>query len=94
MQRMRAPHWREWMPPLDQVALTMSDADSVEEPASVSRRAMYLRGLLIGEELVRHGVDVNCAPSADIAWPGTHPFLKNRCYGEDAAIVNGDAIFR
>ncbi|MEM7724723.1 MAG: glycoside hydrolase family 3 N-terminal domain-containing protein [Pseudomonadota bacterium] len=68
VQRMRAPHWREWLPPLDQVA--------------AGTRAMYLRGLLIGVELVAHGVDVNCAPSADLAWPETHPFLKNRCYGK------------
>ncbi|WP_413719800.1 glycoside hydrolase family 3 N-terminal domain-containing protein [Silicimonas sp. MF1-12-2] len=75
VQRMRAPHWREWLPPLDQVAQTGS------------ARAMYLRGLLIGAELVAHGIDVNCAPSGDIAWPETHPFLRNRCYGTDAATV-------
>ena len=73
VQRMRAPHWREWLPPLDQV------------PAG--SRAMYLRGLLIGAELLAHGIDVNCAPSADIAWPETHPFLRNRCYGTDASTV-------
>lgn len=70
---MRAPHWREWMPPLDQVL--------------AGERAMYLRGLLIGSELVAHGVDVNCAPSADLAWPETHAFLRNRCYGADVATV-------
>ncbi len=75
VQRMRAPHWREWLPPLDQV-------DQV-----TSTRAMYLRGLLIGAELLDHGIDVNCAPSADIAWPDTHPFLRNRCYGTDAKTV-------
>ncbi len=74
VQRMRAPHWREWLPPLDQ-AMAVSEAD-------VGARAMYLRGLLIGSELVAHGVDVNCAPSADLAWPETHTFLRNRCYGE------------
>lgn len=73
VQRMRGPHWREWMPPLDQV---QAFSDAVD-----SARAMYLRGLLIGAELVAHGVDVNCAPSADIAWPDTHAFLRNRCYG-------------
>ncbi|MEO9823989.1 MAG: glycoside hydrolase family 3 N-terminal domain-containing protein [Paracoccaceae bacterium] len=73
VQRMRAPHWKEWMPPLDQV------------PAGP--RAMYLRGLLIGTELVAHGIDVNCAPSADIARDKTHPFLRNRCYGENADVV-------
>ncbi|NNE82290.1 MAG: glycoside hydrolase family 3 protein [Silicimonas sp.] len=75
VQRMRAPHWHEWMPPLDQV-------DALDEP-----RAMYLRGRLIGAELMAHGIDVNCAPSADIAWPETHPFLKNRCYGRTPDVI-------
>ncbi|MCG6883402.1 MAG: beta-hexosaminidase [Silicimonas sp.] len=79
VQRMRAPHWREWLPPLDQV-----ERFSEEQPAA---RAMYLRGLLIGTELLAHGIDVNCTPSADIAWPLTHPFLRNRCYGTDAITV-------
>jgi beta-N-acetylhexosaminidase len=79
VQRLRAPHWREWMPPLDQVT-AFSDPDAAQ-------RAMYLRGVLIGAELIAHGVDVNCAPSADIAWDETHPFLKNRCYGRDAQTV-------
>ena len=75
VQRMRAPHWREWSPPFDQVR---SCPDS---------RAMYLRGRLIGQELMTHGVDTNCAPSADMAWPETHTFLKNRCYGNDAKTI-------
>lgn len=76
VQRMRAPHWREWPPALDQV-----------EATGASERAMYLRGRLIGAELVAHGIDVNCAPNADIAYEATHPILKNRCYGRDAATV-------
>ncbi len=88
VQRMRAPHWREYMPPLDQVALFDIRTDIVSENDAFSaRRSMYLRGLLIGHELMDHGVDVNCAPSADIAWPETHPFLKNRCYGTNASVV-------
>ena len=78
VQRMRAPHWREWLPPLDQVQ-AFSNVDA--------GRPMYLRGLLIGAELMAHGIDVNCAPSADIAWPETHPFLRNRCYGTSALTV-------
>lgn len=73
VQRMRAPHWREFLPPLDQVA-------ALADPEQAAR-AMYLRGALIGAELLDHGIDVNCAPSADLAWPETHPFLRNRCYG-------------
>lgn len=79
VQRMRAPHWNEWLPPLDQV-------DAFADRAA-AKRAMYLRGLLIGAELTAHGIDVNCAPSADIAWPDTHVFLKNRCYGRDPETV-------
>ncbi len=79
VQRMRAPHWREYLPPLDQVAL-------FDDP-ELATRAMYLRGALIGAELLEHGVDVNCAPSCDIAYEETHPFLRNRCYGTDADTV-------
>ncbi|MGI9388692.1 MAG: glycoside hydrolase family 3 N-terminal domain-containing protein [Boseongicola sp.] len=79
VQRMRAPHWREWLPPLDQTQLMASSGSG--------DRSMYLRGLLIGAELLDHGIDVNCAPSADIAWSETHTFLRNRCYGSDATTV-------
>ena len=75
VQRMRAPHWREWLPPLDQVERLPSE------------RAMYLRGMMLATELLDHGIDVNCIPSADLAWPETHKFLRNRCYGSDVATV-------
>ena len=84
VQRLRAPHWREWMPPLDQVS-------ALAGRESAAFRAMYLRGLMIGAELRAQGIDANCAPSADIAWPETHPFLRNRCYGTDAATVTAMA---
>lgn len=75
VQRMRAPHWQEWEPPLVQV-----ERDGTE-------RSMFLRGRLIGAELRDLGIDANCAPSADIAFPETHPFLQNRCYGRDVETV-------
>ena len=83
VQRMRAPHWREFLPPLDQV--------EAFEDATRAARAMYLRGALIGSELVAHGVDVNCAPSGDIAYDDTHAFLRNRCYGRNADTVTAMA---
>ncbi|SFC34126.1 beta-N-acetylhexosaminidase [Tropicimonas isoalkanivorans] len=79
VQRMRPPHWRLWLPPLDQ----MARADDLEEAA----RAMFLRHRLMAEELRAVGIDVNCAPMADIARAETHPFLRNRCFGEDTASV-------
>ncbi|MDO8883539.1 MAG: glycoside hydrolase family 3 protein [Pseudotabrizicola sp.] len=77
VQRLRAPHWREWTPPLDMVA-------QARDPA----RAMWLRSRIIAHELRGVGVDANCAPCADIAGVDTHPFLKNRCYGTDVALVS------
>lgn len=88
VQRMRAPHWKEWMPPLDQVeAFSYQENDTEFSENSAAARAMYLRGLLIGAELLAHGIDTNCAPSADIAVSETHPFLRNRCYGTDVRTV-------
>jgi beta-N-acetylhexosaminidase len=76
VQRLTPPLWRGFLPPLD-VARASPD------PA----RAFWLRGRLIAAELRALGIDVNCAPVADIARPDTHPVLHNRCMGEDAANV-------
>lgn len=77
VQRMRGPHWRDWTPPLDATIAAGADA----------ARVLGLRARLIAEELRAVGIDANCAPVADIAGPDTHPFLRNRCYGETPAQV-------
>lgn len=74
VQRMRGPIWREWKPPLDQMA-------------QAGPRAMALRYRLIAHELRAVGIDVNCAPTADVARDETHPFLRNRLYGTDVNTV-------
>ncbi|MFD1796408.1 glycoside hydrolase family 3 protein [Paracoccus aurantiacus] len=73
VQRMRAPHWAEWTPPLED-ALRGADA-------------MRLRYRLIGQELRAIGIDSDCAPTLDIASDETHPFLQNRCLGRNAGDV-------
>lgn len=85
VQRLRAPHWAEFLPPLDQC-----DGLSADDQA----RAMYLRSRLIAAQLVDVGIDVNCAPMADIATPDTHEFLRNRCYGDtvDSVVRNSKAV--
>lgn len=75
--RLTPPHWREWLAPLDQVAQNRRG----------SVRAMYLRYRIIADELRAVGIDGDFAPCADIATADTHPFLKNRCYGEDVVHV-------
>ncbi|MCV6586893.1 MAG: beta-N-acetylhexosaminidase [Marinibacterium sp.] len=77
VQRLRAPLARDWLPPLDHVARAGDGAE----------RAMYLRYRLIAHELRALGIDSNCAPMVDLARDDTHAFLRNRCYGGDAAQV-------
>ncbi len=77
VQRLRAPHWREWSPPLDLVAIAGARAEE----------AMYLQYRIIAHELRELGIDSNCAPMVDLAGPATHAFLRNRCYGSDPARV-------
>lgn len=76
VQRMRSPHWREYLPALDQMA-----------QASDPLRAQWIRNRLIAAELRDVGIDVNCAPLGDIADDTTHPVLKNRLYSHDVETV-------
>jgi beta-N-acetylhexosaminidase len=86
VQRLRAPHWREWLPPMDMVGLAMLGA-ARGQALAVAERAMWLRYRIIASELQGVGIDGNCAPCLDIAGPDTHGFLQNRCYAGDAASV-------
>lgn len=83
VQRLRGPFWREWVPPLDVITAAPDLATAC--------RIMALRATLIAQELRSVGIDANCAPVADIATDATHPFLRNRCYGSDAAAVTAIA---
>lgn len=78
VERMGAPHWSTWLPPLDQVAANPENAE----------RSMYLRYRVIAAELLNCGIDVNCAPCCDVARPETHAVLRNRCYGTDSETVS------
>ncbi|MEO9653096.1 MAG: beta-N-acetylhexosaminidase [Roseobacter sp.] len=78
VQRLRAPIWTEWLPPLDFVARA---GDHAQE-------AMYLRYRLIAAELHDLTIDSNCAPMVDVAGDTTHKFLRNRCYGTTASEVS------
>jgi beta-N-acetylhexosaminidase len=77
--RMRAPHWREWQPALDQCA-------GLPE-RTLRVRAMRLRYLLIASELRDMGIDVNCAPVLDVLQTTSHAVIRNRTYGGDPAEV-------
>jgi beta-N-acetylhexosaminidase len=76
VQRMRSPLWREYLPALDQMAR-----------ASDPIRAQWVRNRLIAQELFTSGIDVNCAPLADLVEPESHPVLRNRLYGSEVETV-------
>jgi beta-N-acetylhexosaminidase len=76
VQRMRPPHWRAYLPALDQM-----------EAATDPLRAQWVRNRLIAAELREVGIDVNCVPLADLVEPETHPILRNRLYGSDIDAV-------
>ncbi|MBL4917804.1 glycoside hydrolase family 3 protein [Szabonella alba] len=86
VQRMRAPHWREWLPPLEQAEQIAASAGP-----EAATRSLWIVARIIAAELRGAGIDSNCAPCADIAGPDTHPFLRNRCLGTDPATVTRNA---
>lgn len=86
VQRMRAPNWSEWLPPLDMVQLVMEMAEPGQGLAAACR-AMELRYRIIAAELHAVGIDANCAPCLDVASDITHPFLRNRCFSDDPSVV-------
>lgn len=85
VQRLGPPHWRQWRPALDEVARIGDRAG--DRAGDGAARVMYLRSRLIARELRDVGIDVNCAPVADVATGATHPVLRNRCYSDDAGEV-------
>lgn len=78
VQRLRPPRFRAHLPALDMVRAV--GPDRAEE-------AMALRSALIAAELRACGIDVNCAPLADLVESQTHPILLNRLYGDDPVTV-------
>lgn len=80
VQRLRAPHWREWQPALDMTGLFGPDREAAQ-------RAVWLRYRIIAAELHAVGIDANCAPCLDTATPATHPVLRNRCLSDDPVQV-------
>jgi beta-N-acetylhexosaminidase len=81
VQRMRAPHWREWGPPLEQAGLAGTETE----------RSFWLRFRIIAQELLDVGIDVNCVPTCDLAQTDTHAVLRNRCYGASPETVTSIA---
>src|SRR5690606_10771476 len=54
---------------------------------AAGRRAAWLSGRLIGEDLHALGINVDCFPVADLRIRGAHDIIGDRAYGEDPQAV-------
>jgi beta-N-acetylhexosaminidase len=80
VQRLRPPAWRAAPP-----AARFADLH-VASPAA-AREAARLNARLIAAECMALGIDVVCAPCADVPSPGAHDVIGDRALGRDAATV-------
>lgn len=87
--RLKPPHWPVFPAGAVFGALHARDPAAAEEAAYLNYRA-------IGAELAALGIDVDCAPVADLPVDGAHDVIGDRAYGRDAATVAaiGNAVMR
>ena len=85
--RLKPPHWRS-APPAGKFAAQamqdMRDGGTLEQ----ARAAVYMNARLIARELHEVGINVNCAPLADVPAPGSHDIIGDRAYGADPDLVS------
>lgn len=72
--RLKPPHWR--LSPAAGMIAAIADVQK-------AKQAMYLNTRLIAAELTALGVNVNCAPIADLLIPGCHDIVGDRAYGSE-----------
>jgi len=79
--RLRPPHWPSFPAAAKIGALYADDPAGAEEAA-------YLCARGIGAELFKLGIDVDCAPVADLPVQGAHDVIGDRAYGFLPEIVS------
>ena len=80
VQRLGPPHWPTYPPGAAYGAVFDRDPDA-------GRRAARLGGRLIANDLAQLGIDVDCAPVADLPAADADPVIGDRAYGADPAKV-------
>jgi len=80
VQRLRAPIWTDY-PSAETIA-----AIHAHFPEA-GRRAAWLLGRLIGEDLAELGINVDCVPVLDIRLPVTHKVIGDRSFGTDPDVI-------
>lgn len=70
VQRLKPPHWPRY-----------ECAQALADPSC--GKTIYQTKSEIAQMLKRHGIDVNCDPVMDVAFPGAHDVIGDRAYSED-----------
>jgi beta-N-acetylhexosaminidase len=74
--RLKPPHWRN-------VPAAGVFADIAHRSLAEGQRAVYMNARLIARELYELGINVDCAPLADVPVPGAHDIISDRAYGDE-----------
>ncbi len=78
--RLRPPEWRSAMPAFLLGKMAQHDLEKACQET-------FLQASLIGQDLSEFGINVNCAPCADLLFPDADPIIGDRAYGQDPDII-------
>jgi beta-N-acetylhexosaminidase len=81
VSRLKPPHWRKAPP-----AQTFVDR-AAKRGQAAALAAVRTNFRMIAAELADLGIDVDCAPVADVPVPGSHDVIGDRAYGADPATI-------
>ncbi|MCA3262167.1 MAG: beta-N-acetylhexosaminidase [Telmatospirillum sp.] len=81
VSRLKPPHWRKAPP-----AQTFVDR-AAKRGQAAALAAVRTNFRMIAAELSDLGIDVDCAPVADVPIPGSHDVIGDRAYGADPATI-------
>ncbi|TWB43723.1 beta-N-acetylhexosaminidase [Nitrospirillum pindoramense] len=76
--RLRPPHWPS-LPPAGRIGAIADDG--------LAKEAAWLHGRLLAAMLAPLGIDMDCAPVADVPQAGAHDVIGDRAFGHDPARV-------
>lgn len=79
--RLKPPHWRH-------APAAGIFADLADDSLLLAKQSVYANARLIARELYDLGINVNCAPLADVPVVNAHAIIGDRAYGDDAHQVS------
>ena len=79
--RLGPPYWRETIPAKKFGDIYRLDKVKGDEAARIN-------AVIQGAELADLGINVNCTPVADLAWPETHEIIGDRSFGGSCKAIS------